>query len=397
MRTEYPLTKDLGPGLPRKILSIAWVGHGDFGDEAMAFALRRALLSRKLPQPTYYQSDDLPRFRSPDEEVSPVVHPHDRPDRLRRLLDQVQLRRFDTVLIGGGSLFHSEESVAWKHNIVRAVRRKYGPRALVACIGVSAGPFRHVAAETKFKVFAKDVDCWVLRDTRSAEIVRSAKISSSDVFAAVDLSFLLPDIWGRDFPRHGDQVVNGPIGLSFVKRADDRSFRQEGRFRYYLDVLNSVLAGSRGRDIVLFNLYTGVAYADIKMNECLARKCVEPSRVRVHTFGGDVSATVREISRCSAMLSMRLHGAVFAYLTGVPFVSLGYDPKNRQFCATAKYPDRFVFDVADRPSADELATAVMQAAADGPAVFSDTLPISEGAQQINAGLDRISTLAVERG
>jgi polysaccharide pyruvyl transferase WcaK-like protein len=47
--------------------------------------------------------------------------------------------------------------------------------------------------------------------------------------------------------------------------------------------------------------------------------------------GQDPLATVREIGRCDAFISARLHGAIVAYLCGVPFAIVDYHPKCRDF------------------------------------------------------------------
>jgi len=42
-------------------------------------------------------------------------------------------------------------------------------------------------------------------------------------------------------------------------------------------------------------------------------------------------------SGCGAIVAMRLHAAIFACQMGIPFVSLDYQPKNREFCRSIGY------------------------------------------------------------
>lgn len=371
----------------RHILSVAWVGHGDFGDEAMAFALRTALSDRKLPAPAYYRVGTEPKYQAENENVLVSFHPDSRRSRFRKFVDRIKLRPIDTVIIGGGSIFHSESSIAWKHDVVKRVKNRHGDRAAIACIGVSVGPFAGKRAEELFTELAADVDLWIMRDSRSASAARSLGVPAEKIITAVDLSFLLPEAKESSFPLHQQENTNGSVGISFVSLRGE----SEKRFEYFKSIVDRIIREANGRRVKLFNLYTGTAYADTELNKRLTRESVAPESVDIHTFDGDIFRTAMEISKCSGFLSMRLHGSIFSYLSRVPFVSLGYDPKCRQFCDTVGYPENYALEIDDAPDASAVSTTLFDAMNDKD-LFADTDRSAAGLSRLLGGLDRFAEL-----
>jgi polysaccharide pyruvyl transferase WcaK-like protein len=64
------------------------------------------------------------------------------------------------------------------------------------------------------------------------------------------------------------------------------------------------------------------------------------------------------MARCEAIVSMRLHGIIFAYLLGIPFISLEYDQKNRNFCESIGYPKELVLKFDLEKKSDQIYDAL---------------------------------------
>ena len=69
-------------------------------------------------------------------------------------------------------------------------------------------------------------------------------------------------------------------------------------------------------------------------------------------------AMAREIGRCDAFISARLHGAIVAYLQGVPFTIIDYHPKCNDFA------DDVGLDASQRITAKRQDTAAFEGAID---------------------------------
>jgi polysaccharide pyruvyl transferase WcaK-like protein len=80
--------------------------------------------------------------------------------------------------------------------------------------------------------------------------------------------------------------------------------------------------------------------------------------------GRDPLATVREVGRCDAFISARLHGAIVAYMCGVPFALVEYHPKCRDFADDVGLP-RVLRITSERHGVETLTAAVAAMLNDG--------------------------------
>lgn len=78
-------------------------------------------------------------------------------------------------------------------------------------------------------------------------------------------------------------------------------------------------------------MYSGQKYFDDELNLEIYRLCCDSSKVRVISFSGDVKTFSHHIASCEAYVTMRLHGAIAAYMAGVPFFPINGSPKLRGF------------------------------------------------------------------
>lgn len=319
----------------KKVLSVGWIGQGDFGDEAMAYALRKFLKLNGFGAIAYYQHGEKPAYRSDSDELNiSILHKFGNPQWKKNLLDFFFLKRFNILLMGGGSIFHSLNSIKWKHELLKKIKRNKN-FLFSACVGVSLGPFTSQEEENACAEFLQDVDLVLTRDKYSADLAERLG-KNKNIIRSCDISLALPILCENEFgaAKNAERDMDS-VGIMLIREKRNKQFDSSGRFDEYLGIINRVL--DKGKKAVLFNLYLGPEYLDIKLNEKLKAGCKHPDRVEIFTYGGDIFETAARIRSCGHIISMRLHGIIFAYMLGVPFLSLGYNRKNSDFCFDTNY------------------------------------------------------------
>lgn len=369
-----------------KVLNIGWIGQGDFGDEVMAYAMRRYLRERGIGDITYYQQGKFADYiGDPDIEVA-KLHSFDVRPKVRRLLDLIKLRKFNTLLVGGGSLFHSENSIEWKHEVVKRMKKNCGKDLVVGLVGVGVGPFRSDEAKQKCSSLFSDVDMLITRDMVSADI--SSEIAPElDIRSSCDTSFLLPLI-SKDkmgLPK-GKEKDQNRVGLLFIhKKSDDEIFQEGKHEEKFQKIVDDLL--SREKKVKLFTFYVGDSYLDIALNERLKRNSINPEKVEIYEYTGDIFETIQEMNTCSQIVSMRLHGIILSYMLGIPFVSLSYDPKNENFCRTVNYPLEYAFDFYREKDFDKIMNQIKTLTEGSGDEFANSKPVNEVSRMVEKNIN----------
>lgn len=311
----------------------AWVGRGNFGDELLSYGLRCDLYKvANVPQVTYYQPGDHPIFRGAGEGARIAAHGTRLPVRLARLLPFLdRFSAYDGLFFGGGSVLHSARGMARKARLVARYRTARGRRAaLVGCFGVSVGPFASIVDEKAFADFADQLDFIVCRD-RTSVAVASSLCNNAKVYLGCDLAY---GVWAQHRELFTQDPVDGTVGVSFLLDSRRPQEYRDAALANMVAILDRLTgAGSR---VSLISLYVGAKYEDHLLHRKLQALARHPERISLHDYAGDVFATVRAIASCSHYVSMRLHGAITAYLSGIPFLALNRSQKLVDFCADAQ-------------------------------------------------------------
>lgn len=310
----------------------AWIGRGNFGDELLAYGLRLELYrAAPVAQINYHQAGEHPIFRAPDDtRIEALQHTHD--SRLCRLWARFRSlhRAHDTLLFGGGSILHSEHSIRWKHVLLKQFRARRGAvNSLAGGVGISFGPFASATAGRMAADFVRDLDFLHCRDRASAEFAGGIG-SVSTIIEGRDLAYTVKAIHPELFRGH---PVPGRTGMSFILDPSLPPAQQQARFERMRGMIDHVAA--RGNTVLLVALYTASPYYDERLAEALRAAVAYPHRVSVHAYRGDVFETLEQIASCSHFVSMRLHGAVSAFLAGVPFLPVNKHPKVSEFARAA--------------------------------------------------------------
>lgn len=345
----------------RRVLISGYYGVQNTGDDALlaasAWGARLAFGSSLAIAAT---ASRLPIFpgSSSIRPATPAAQRFRGEARLRRAWEAFRAQSF---LFGGGSVFHTAEQL----NLVRRLLDLSGGGPHLAA-GVSLGPFRSVADERACARVLRRLRFVGLRDQESHEMARALApgIESRLTFDVAPLIARLDGAPTRPAIRRG-------IGFALCENEGDRSDREgDLQRRERIASVLSILKSDFDEEVVFIDFNGDPQRGDLEVHADLAARARNLRiPVRRVTYDPHPLEMLRTVAGLRAIVAMRLHAAVFAFLTGVPTVMLSYHPKcvgwaNQVGLPTAPQ-DSKTFDV--RAVADQLMTAV-QGQAPAPAL-----------------------------
>jgi polysaccharide pyruvyl transferase WcaK-like protein len=240
-------------------------------------------------------------------------------------LTQAMLARDLLVYAGGSTLSYA--------SIMKKVQRVAAERNITrfAAVGVSIGPFADDADEAEAARFLRKFIYISVRDLKSVELLEKMKVPvkpllSRDLVGALPL--LLPANGDeqqtkatRERPVLGVSVCHFERLMGGDTAVEDRrnAALVEGLVRF------AKRAGVRVR---IFSLNSHPRWGDDvfsrEVQERLEREGVE---VEASSARDNLLGCWHGLAACTAVLSVRLHGAITAYLCGVPFTLVEYHRK----------------------------------------------------------------------
>lgn len=307
----------------------------------------------------------------------------------------------DWIWMGGGSIIHDEgTNPRFKHRgLIQALVVFFVAvvtRCQFAYIGMGLGPLRHRWKRRVVAFLFRQADYVSLRDSASVDEWRRCDPSNEslvhrtfDSCVALQLRSENRDPDSNEmsgWPCLGGTEVGGTpteIGLNimpYFRVYEDDPQRDEHLLNLVVDALRKSLADGTTVRLFTFN----------KKDEESERAFIDEARGRLSDFvDTDVLSyatprhTLEEIERCDAMIAMRYHGSMMAYLAGVPQVVLGYHEKCIALARDIGCPPRAVIDIRHLHSLDSLAAAVTGIQQD-PGAYCASLPLSAARHQFES-------------
>lgn len=238
------------------------------------------------------------------------------------------LRAADVLVMGGGSVINARES--FRKPLMLAAQRR--GRLQLAAIGVSIGPFANRAEQAVAAEYVRSFAYLAVRDRRSHALALEMGLNPI-VHDGRDLAGLLPHL-APVVPRAGDRPA-ARIGIApcrFLPRSDHPAPTPDAWQDAAIEAL-AACASERAITVTVFSLNGHPRHGDaalaLQMQSQLRARGVAAD-LRLYT-GGDPLSMVDAIAGCDAFISARLHGAIVAYLCGIPFTIVDYHPKCRDF------------------------------------------------------------------
>lgn len=245
----------------------------------------------------------------------------------------------NVLVMGGGSVITARES--FRKPMMQAARRHRGLE--LAAIGVSIGPFANQRQEEAAASFLDRFSYISVRDRRSHEWIQRMGLSALS-HAGCDLAVLLPGLAAMPprAERRSESAIR--VGVAPCRYAEGGAHDAPVMRAWEDAFVASVLAEARSKRLVVdvFSLNEHPRHGDGELAEALARR-LRAGGVATEVLRytrPDPLAMVAAIGRCDVMVSARLHGAIVAWLCGVPFAIVDYHRKCRDFADDIGLPQR---------------------------------------------------------
>ncbi|MBV8366211.1 MAG: polysaccharide pyruvyl transferase CsaB [Candidatus Eremiobacteraeota bacterium] len=309
---------------PARLLLSGYYGFGNFGDEAILDVFVSTWRGRR--------PDDTICVLSQTPDATRVTYQVEAIERMTWRSVSAAIRDTDVVVSGGGGLLQSAtslRSLLYYTSIIREAKRA-GRRAAIWAQGV--GPLNYFGREVVKRACA-GVDLACVRDETSQGTLQ-ALLPNVDVRLTADPVFLAyadppdPRRIGDFFVREGLRDDVRDVVAVVVRRGaalDQMSER--------LASLVDRLTVHYGAHVIFVPLQPP---QDAEAAASVIRRC--KSAPVLLSGGYDLATMTALISRCTAVVAMRLHALILAARLAVPFLAVPYDPKIGALIASLSYP-----------------------------------------------------------
>lgn len=236
--------------------------------------------------------------------------------------------RSQMFILGGGSVLSSQSSgvrdLIYKTSHITKLR--------FAALGVSIGPFASLAEEKGAKEFLSGFEYISVRDSVSYQLAESFSLDCPVIMAG-DLAGLVPVLF--DTKKECVKYGRPTLGVSLCNYESiiggDKRLEQERNQVLINAVIN--VAKRFGARVEVFSLNNHQQFGDDILAESIGSRLSKEGiefKLNRHIELGFFEVWKR-IACCDAFISVRLHGAIAAYLNEVPFALVEYHKKCGDF------------------------------------------------------------------
>lgn len=300
---------------PRIIIGGNIYGCGNIGDDAVLAGILQEV-KRTIPDSALcietHKGQPLPFVKESCEWV----------DCYDRTAVFAKIRKCDVYIVGGGTMIGDELSLRFplEHLAVRVAYAKWlGKRVLFA--GVGANRLKTAQGRRLATGLVKLADLMSCRDEASAAVCRDLCPERTDhIRTHADPAYLLaPERTERTERMGASFAKRGPIlGINVLNEAWGQSKGYKQAIAGACDILHR----KHGLFPVFFcNEIRTDAYFDFMANVETAAKVSGPHRILYPEYLTP-SEMMDLIRRFDAVLSLRMHGLIFAAVAGVPFAGI---------------------------------------------------------------------------
>lgn len=260
------------------------------------------------------------------------------------LQNRLLLSSTNYLISAGGSTIHSELAA---NNIKRLAveSKKKGSKIKIGGIGVSVGPFKTLVDEKATIEYLKNIDFLAVRDQESFDFMSSIEVPYETV-NAFDLAALLPNIYGINKPQTNFSTKK-VIGISvcpYESITNTAKIGNEHKRNKKMVELLKILDKEENIHFKFFVINGHARVGDQKLTrETIAN--VLPHSYEIIPYTQKTHIVWNEIATCDFVISTRLHAAIFACFSNIPFMLNEYHRKCSDFLDNIDYEVKYrMFD-----------------------------------------------------
>ena len=234
----------------------------------------------------------------------------------------------DKVVLAGGSVISSDTS-----NTMRKFQHYLAKKNIskISAIGVSVGPFTNNEDYENARKFINDMEYISVRDLDSYNILKNMGIKIPYILGR-DIAGVLPISSKSTNILNNNEFVLGVSLCNYESYTNGNIEIENARNKAIIEGIKKFALSRKNIKVKILVLNTHPVLGDFKISKELQsylNKFNISNELIYHN--GNPTMIWNEIANCSAFLSVRLHGAITAYLNNVPFVLVEYHKKCSAF------------------------------------------------------------------
>lgn len=346
----------------RQILLFGLFGYGNFGNDASAAAVCRAL-ERIAPKyrvtciccgdPKALKIDGVravpASVRGSRNILFRVVNRMTK-GRFSRLLDQARILYFSrtsvALLVPGTGFFDDEfglDPAGLPTDFMNWVEIAHGAGCRFGYISVGAGPIRDKRNRELFVRAAGLAEYRTYRDAASRDYMVALGVGKADDRVYPDLVFGLQAPLGGELPRGGGKTV--AVGLIALFGVDASARHRHDGYRSYIrtmaEFIETLRAESYRVELIIGDVHDRVAVEDViaLLPEAMTGQMSWPQH-------GSFDEAAASIARADVVVASRFHNVVASLMLGKPTLCLAYNQKHWSLMASAGLSD-YCLEVSD--------------------------------------------------
>ncbi|MDH1601213.1 polysaccharide pyruvyl transferase family protein [Empedobacter sp. GD03739] len=308
----------------KQITYTGFYGHKNTGDDA--FLEVTAYYSNKNNFTPYFLGDNLPELISPFKNLRENRFDNFKLNKINsRLVSIKPIVQSDYFLSAGGSTFGDHKMHGYKE-ISKYIKKYLNKNLKTGGIGVSIGPFKSVEAERRVIEYIKTLDFLAVRDKKSFEYLKTLALDFAPV-EAFDLAALLPEIYNSSVKqKNNNEKIIGVSLCNYEMYYGLDLKNQARRNKVNIELLKNI--ANRDKSVKFrFFIFNGNSKVG---DEKITLETIKESQIEnyeIMNYQNNVKKAWDLIRECDFIISTRLHAAIFAAFSNVPFILNEYHRK----------------------------------------------------------------------